>query len=77
MLPSLLQTGTVQQVKDECLKLIETIGSDGGFIMASSCPLDEAKIENVRTGMHAGDKETVVVSSFQLEREAALKDLRR
>jgi uroporphyrinogen-III decarboxylase len=48
MLPSLLQTGTVQQVKDECLKLIETIGSDGGFIMGSSCPLDEAKIENVK-----------------------------
>jgi hypothetical protein len=39
----------VQQVKDECLKLIETIGSDGGFIMGSSCPLDEAKIENVKT----------------------------
>ena len=49
MLPSLLQTGSVQQVKDECLKLIETIGSDGGFIMGSSCPLDEAKIENVKT----------------------------
>ncbi len=49
MLPSLLQTGSIQQVKDECLKLIETIGGDGGFILGSSCPLDEAKIENVRT----------------------------
>jgi len=49
MLPFLLQTGSVQQVKEECLKLIETIGSDGGFIMGSSCPLDEAKMENVKT----------------------------
>lgn len=48
MLPSLLQTGTVQQIKDECAKLIEVIGKDGGFIMGSSCPLDEAKIENVK-----------------------------
>jgi uroporphyrinogen-III decarboxylase len=48
MLPSLLQTGSVRQVKDECAKLIETIGNDGGFIMGSSCPLDEAKIENVK-----------------------------
>ena len=47
MLPSLLQTGTVQQVKDECLRLIEAIGKDGGFIVGSSCPLDEAKVENV------------------------------
>jgi hypothetical protein len=48
MLPSLLQTGSVQQVKAECLKLIEIIGRDGGYIMGSSCPLDEAKIENVK-----------------------------
>jgi hypothetical protein len=48
MVPSLLQTGTVQRVKDECLKLIETIGNDGGFILGPSCPLDEAKIENVK-----------------------------
>jgi len=48
MLPSLLQTGSVQQVKDECSKLIETVGNDGGFIMESTCPLDEARIENVK-----------------------------
>jgi hypothetical protein len=48
MLPSLLQTGSVQQVEDESAKLIEFIGKDGGFIMGSSCPLDEAKIENVK-----------------------------
>jgi hypothetical protein len=53
MLPSLLQTGSVQQVKDECGKLIEVIGSDGGFILGSSCPLDEAKIENVEAMVEA------------------------
>ena len=39
---------TEQRVRYECLKLIEIIGGDGGFIMSSSCPLDEAKIENVK-----------------------------
>lgn len=53
MLPSLLQTCSVQQVKDECVRLIETIGSDGGFIMGSSCPLDEAKSENVKAMVEA------------------------
>ena len=29
-------------------RLVEFIGDDGGFIMRSSCPLDEAKVENVK-----------------------------
>jgi uroporphyrinogen-III decarboxylase len=53
MLPSLLQTGSVQQVKVECIKLIESIGNDGGFIMGSSCPLDEEKAENVKAMVEA------------------------
>jgi len=48
MLPSLLQIGGVQKVKDECKRLIETVGRDGGYIMGHSTPLDEARIENVR-----------------------------
>ena len=48
ILPSLLQTGSVQQVRNECRKLIEVIGRDGGFIMGHSCPVDEAKIENLK-----------------------------
>jgi hypothetical protein len=48
MSPSLLQTGNVQQVKDQCKKMIDTIGRDGGYIMGHSTPLDEARIENVR-----------------------------
>jgi len=48
MLPSLLQMGSVQQVKDECKKLIEVVGKDGGYIMGHSTVLDEARIENIR-----------------------------
>jgi hypothetical protein len=48
MLPSLLQFGSVQEVKDEGKRLIETIGRDGGYIMSHSVPLNEARIENVR-----------------------------
>jgi len=48
LLPSLLQIGSVQEVKDECKRLIEAVGRDGGYIMGHSTPLDEAKIENVK-----------------------------
>jgi hypothetical protein len=51
--PSLLQTGSVQQVKYQCKKLIEIIGRDGGYIMGTSTPLDEARIENVRAMIEA------------------------
>ncbi|OGO21978.1 MAG: hypothetical protein A2144_10465 [Chloroflexi bacterium RBG_16_50_9] len=50
---SLMRLGTVQQVKDECKRLIETVGRDGGFIMSHSTPLDEARIENVRAMFEA------------------------
>jgi hypothetical protein len=49
MLPSLLKIGTPEQVADECRRLIETVGRDGGFIMGHSTVLDDANIENVRT----------------------------
>ncbi|MFC1902037.1 uroporphyrinogen decarboxylase family protein [Chloroflexota bacterium] len=48
IMPSLLQTGTVQDVKDQCKKLIDVVGRDGGFIMMTSCETDEAKPENVK-----------------------------
>jgi hypothetical protein len=45
---SLLITGSAQQVRDYCKKLIDIVGKDGGFIMdgATGVP-DEAKPENV------------------------------
>jgi hypothetical protein len=44
----LLLTGTPDDVKAYCKKLIDTCGKDGGYIMDTSALLDEAKPENVR-----------------------------
>lgn len=45
----LLCTGTPQQVKDYCKKLIEVVGKGGGFIMDGAIGIpDEAKLENVK-----------------------------
>lgn len=43
----LLATGSVQDVKDYCKKLIDVLGKGGGFIMDTAAALDEAKPENV------------------------------
>jgi hypothetical protein len=56
MLPSLLQTGSVRQVKDECPKPMDLVGSNGGFIMGPSCPLDEANRKRPSDG---GNNQTV------------------
>jgi uroporphyrinogen-III decarboxylase len=45
---SLLATGTVNQVKEYCRKLLDLMGRDGGYIMSSGAVLDDAKTENVR-----------------------------
>ncbi len=45
---SLLSTGTVDQIKGYCKKLIDAAGKDGGFIMSSAANLDDAKPENAR-----------------------------
>jgi uroporphyrinogen-III decarboxylase len=45
---SLLCTGTPQQVKDYCRKLIDVVGKRGGYIMDAGAGLDEAKPENVK-----------------------------
>ena len=44
---SLLQVGTVQQVKDYCRKLIDEVGKGGGFIMSPRSSIDEVKPENL------------------------------
>jgi uroporphyrinogen-III decarboxylase len=46
---SLLILGNQEGVKDYYKKLIDYAGKGGGFIMASVTPLDDAKIENVKT----------------------------
>jgi uroporphyrinogen-III decarboxylase len=45
---SILATGTPEQVKEYCKKLIDMVGKDGGFIMDASTGLDDAKPENVQ-----------------------------
>ena len=45
---SILSTGTSDDVRQYCKKLIDLAGKDGGFIMDTATGLDDAKIENVR-----------------------------
>jgi hypothetical protein len=46
---SLLQTGTVDDVKAYCKELIDTVGKGGGFILSPRSSTDEVKPENLRT----------------------------
>jgi len=45
---TLLQAGTVKQVKDYCKELIDTIGEGGGFILSPRSSTDEVKPENLK-----------------------------
>ena len=45
---SILQTGTVDEVKAACKWLIDTCGLDGGYIMAPGSSVDEVKPENMK-----------------------------
>ncbi len=44
---SLLQVGTVQDVKDHCKILIDVVGKGGGYILAPRSSTDEVKPENL------------------------------
>jgi len=45
---SILQTGTQDDVKAYCKKLIDVVGKDGGFIMDARGPMETARVENVK-----------------------------
>ena len=45
---TLLQAGSVQDVKDYCKGLIDTVGKDGGFILSPRSSTDEVKPANLR-----------------------------
>lgn len=45
---SILATGTPEDVKDYCKKLIDYVGKDGGLIVDSSASVTDAKPENLR-----------------------------
>ena len=50
---SLIVTGTPEDVKACCRKLIETCGKGGGYIMAAGCIADNPKLENLQAIMAA------------------------
>ncbi len=50
---SLLHTGTPQQVKNACRRLIETCAPGGGYILAGSASMDEGNADNLRAMMEA------------------------
>jgi uroporphyrinogen-III decarboxylase len=45
---ALLSTGTTDEVKAYCKKLIDVAGKGGGFILSSGAGIDTAKSENIR-----------------------------
>ena len=45
---SLLQIGTIQEVKGYCKNLIDAAGKDGGFIMTHRSSIDEANPANIK-----------------------------
>ena len=45
---SILQVGTVDDVKKKCKELIDAVGKDGGYIMAPASALDEVNPENLK-----------------------------
>jgi len=50
---SLLMTGTPQQVKEHCRKLIEGCGKGGGYILAGGANIDKGDPDNLRAMMDA------------------------
>jgi uroporphyrinogen-III decarboxylase len=50
---SVVMTGTVEQVKENCRKLIEDCAPGGGYILGGGASVDKAKIENLRAMMDA------------------------
>lgn len=47
--PTLLQTGTVQDVKDYMKELIDVVGKDGGLVVCPRSSPEKAKPENLKT----------------------------
>jgi hypothetical protein len=45
---SVLQTGTADDVKAQVKKLIDIVGKDGGYIMSTRSPVDDARPENLK-----------------------------
>jgi uroporphyrinogen-III decarboxylase len=50
---SILVTGSQDDVKSHCKKLIETVGKGGGYIMAPGATSDDSKLENLKAILDA------------------------
>jgi hypothetical protein len=50
---SMLLLSKPEEVKDYCKKLIDTVGSDGGFVMCNGAFFDEASPENIKAMVEA------------------------
>jgi uroporphyrinogen-III decarboxylase len=50
---SVVMTGTPQQVKENCRRLIATCAPGGGYILAGGASIDNGKIENLRAMIEA------------------------
>jgi len=50
---SLLVTGTPDEVKVRCKKLIETAGKGGGYILSPGATADDSKVQNIQAMMAA------------------------
>ena len=48
MPPTLLQTGSPQDVEEHCKKLIKVVGKGGGFILSAGSAIDYAKPANIK-----------------------------
>jgi uroporphyrinogen-III decarboxylase len=53
---SLLCSGTPQEVIDECRRLIADCGTDGGYILSGSAPMNEGDPNNLKAVMDAAKK---------------------
>jgi uroporphyrinogen-III decarboxylase len=50
---SIMQTGTPEQVKEYCRKLIETCAPGGGYILAGGASIDKGDVANLKAMMEA------------------------
>jgi hypothetical protein len=53
---SLMMTGTTQEVKKYCRKLIEVCGTNGGYVLAGGANLDEGNADNMRAMWEAAQE---------------------
>ena len=54
--PTILQTGSPQDVEEHCKKLIKTVGKNGGFILGPGSAIDYAKPANIKAMVDSAKK---------------------